>query len=562
MNINLYRFLRLIVASLFILTSCSTPLNSSPVTASDGSANATLSAQVGANATPIADVAAQQSNTQLCFSGELPLGFVNASTPSQQIPYCDVQTTEFKLMIGEQNTISRWVYALAAPFFTIDDDISSAILKKAWLSGSQSGLMVSNLMVSQNTFDVLSAFWGSPDTNFVLIKDSEEMKENTTQNETYWAILPFEDIEPTWKIITVDGQSPLHKDFDIQTYALDVPISLLNQNGSALDENDSAKTFVLPSSNRDPNKLTTVLMTGVTALVRATANTMEQRGMTYPADQIRPWFLEADIVHISNEIPFSEKCAQPYPRTDELVFCSQTEYIKLLESISTDVVELSGDHFQDYGPEATLYTIDLYNERGWKYYGGGINLADGQKAAKFEINGNKIAFIGCNGKGGGYAGATETNPGAVHCDFDFMEAQIKQLRKEGYLPIVTFQHLEYYSYNAHPILMKDFRRVADAGAVIVSGSQAHQPHAMEFYNGAFLHYGLGNLFFDQLFESKETGQAFIDRHVFYDGKYIGTELLTIQFVDLAQSRPMTLEERQLLLYTVFKASKNIDAVVK
>jgi poly-gamma-glutamate capsule biosynthesis protein CapA/YwtB (metallophosphatase superfamily) len=33
--------------------------------------------------------------------------------------------------------------------------------------------------------------------------------------------------------------------------------------------------------------------------------------------------------------------------------------------------------------------------------------------------------------------------------------------------------------------------------VIVSGSQAHQPHGFEFYNGSLIHYGLGNLFFDQ-----------------------------------------------------------------
>ena len=41
-------------------------------------------------------------------------------------------------------------------------------------------------------------------------------------------------------------------------------------------------------------------------------------------------------------------------------------------------------------------------------------------------------------------------------------------------------------------------RPADAGAVIVSGSQSHVPLQMEFYKGAFIHYGLGNLFFGQM----------------------------------------------------------------
>jgi poly-gamma-glutamate synthesis protein (capsule biosynthesis protein) len=100
----------------------------------------------------------------------------------------------------------------------------------------------------------------------------------------------------------------------------------------------------------------------------------------------------------------------------------------------------------------------------------------------------------------------------------------------------------------------DFRGMAEAGAVVVSGSQAHHPHGFEFRDGALIHYGLGNLFFDQLGISPGTGQAFIDRHVFYDGRYLGVELLTIQFEDLARARPMTAGERAELLRLVFAAS--------
>ena len=57
--------------------------------------------------------------------------------------------------------------------------------------------------------------------------------------------------------------------------------------------------------------------------------------------------------------------------------------------------------------------------------------------------------------------------------------------------------------------------------MIVSGSQAHQPQALEFVDERLIHYGLGNLFFDQYDVSEATRQGFIDRHVFYDGRYIG-----------------------------------------
>ena len=94
-----------------------------------------------------------------------------------------------------------------------------------------------------------------------------------------------------------------------------------------------------------------------------------------------------------------------------------------------------------------------------------------------------------------------------------------------------------------------------AGAIIVSGSQAHQPQGIEIKDNSFIHHGLGNLFFDQIYEiPPNTATAFIDRHIFYNGKHINTELLTIKFIDFARARPMTEAEREVLLRKIFQAS--------
>jgi poly-gamma-glutamate synthesis protein (capsule biosynthesis protein) len=47
---------------------------------------------------------------------------------------------------------------------------------------------------------------------------------------------------------------------------------------------------------------------------------------------------------------------------------------------------------------------------------------------------------------------------------------------------------------------------------------------------------------------------FIDRHVFYNGKYINTELLTYINEDYAQPRPMTEQERTQFLEKIFKVA--------
>jgi poly-gamma-glutamate synthesis protein (capsule biosynthesis protein) len=297
-------------------------------------------------------------------------------------------------------------------------------------------------------------------------------------------------------------------------------------------------------------------MTGVTAMVRATAFTMNRNGITYPAGDIGPILRSADITHISNEIPFAPDCPPPNPTQLDLRFCSDPEYIALLDEAGADIIELTGDHFGDWGPEAMRYTLSLYEERGWPYYGGGYDLQDARQPRFLEHNGNRLAFIGCNGKGGGYATASDSQPGAVACDFNYLETQIRELREQGYQVIATFQHFEYYTYSPQPPQVHDFRRLAEAGAAVVSGSQAHQPQGMEFYANAFIHYGLGNLFFDQYHFCTDNAcdDAFIDRHVFYDGKYLGNDLLTIVFIDYARPRPMTQEEREILLGKVFLAS--------
>jgi poly-gamma-glutamate synthesis protein (capsule biosynthesis protein) len=397
------------------------------------------------------------------------------------------------------------------------------------------------------TLMAISAILGPPASGNIFIGASDSLINSTWENQPSWAIIPFEDIEPRWKVISVDGNSPISKEFDLNNYPLKVYFSFL--------ESDSPPVVKLPESNRDPGKLTTLIMTGVTALVRATAGKMELYGVLYPGKDIRYWLLSADLTHISNEIPFSDECPFPDPNQKSLIFCSDPKYIALLEDVGTDIVELTGNHFQDWGSAATLSTLELYNQREWVYFGGGADLVDARSSKIIIHNGNKLAFIGCNPAGPQNAWATNDQPGAAPCDYDWMSAEIGRLVSEGYLPIVTFQYVESYSVHPLPDQVEAFRSMVAAGAVIISGSQAHLPQTMEFFNESFIHYGLGNLFFDQMdYPVVGTRREFIDRHIFYAGKYLGTELLTALLEDYSRPRPMTFEERTAFLQEMFVAS--------
>jgi len=482
--------------------------------------------------------------------------------PDNAVVTVDKNAADALIDVGSDQIIAQWTYVLAAPFPSIVDGVSYSDLKNFWIGVNLPNFPVASLLVDGNTMGVLEKIWGMAALERVQVVARDQILSQCWEEKGAWAIIPFEELEPRWKVLMVDGQSPIHKDFNPHSYPLQIPFSIVANQRVVDDLLGRLETMKdapdLPLINRDPDRLTSVMLTGVTALVRGTALVMERNGMTYPAIDIGDLLRSADILHISNEIAFYELCPNPFYRRDiyedRLVFCSKPQYIELLEAIGTDVVELSGDHFEDVGPEAVLATISMYEERGWQYYGGGKNLDDGIQPALFEHNGNRIAFIGCNAKQPGYSRASENKPGAVHCDLDKMAEEVRRLVSEGYNPIFTFQHLEYYTYQSNPYLELDFRQMAEAGAVIVSGSQAHQPHAFEFYRDSFLHYGLGNLFFDQYYEGSAQRQAFIDNHIFYNGKHISTELITIQFIDLARPRLMDQDERTDLLSTVFAAS--------
>ena len=441
----------------------------------------------------------------------------------------------------------RRIYALSAPYMTLVDDISFDALHCFWngacdiLNGTDG---VSTILISEDNYpEVRSIFGEDPfKKNIQILSKADLFSNMNLANE--WMIIPFEDIEPRRKIISIDGYDVLYNKFDPDTWPLTAVIG---------DTPEGTDVTSLPVSNRDANKLTNLVLTGVTAMVRGTASYMDLDPL-YPASLIREPLIDADILHINNEVPFYEKC-NIQEHYNGLVFCSKPSYMALLEDIGTDVLELDGDHFGDHGDEPVYVTLDIYDEAGIPYYGGGHNRQEAQQPLLIDHNGNRFAFLGCNGKELGYATASDTRPGAVHCDLDLMQQQIRELRKQGIIPIVTFQHLEVFQVRAIDDVREDFERVRDAGAVIVSGSQSHIPMEFDVSSTNFIHYGLGNLFFDQAFFLPETAEAFIDRHIFYDGRYINTELLTIRFTNNALSHYMDPEDRAQLLNRIFKISE-------
>ena len=465
-----------------------------------------------------------------------------------------------ELVLGE-----TWqVYALAAPFFTVQDDVSMADLL-ALVRGDQvedvdptvKTLLLRNQdnAIVANMFNLAAS--SIPTKSKIDQVSNELFRPEVKTEDGVWAVLPFELLAPQWKVISVDGKSPLDDDFAPEQTPLSQRV-VLSTHLEELSLSAEQLAALLPAPNRERDRLTSLIMTGVTAMARDTAFVMSTEGVLYPGTEIRDFMRAADLTHISNEVSFYEGCPFPNPDYSGFIFCSDPSYIDLLDDLGADIIELTGNHNNDvralYKVDSVPFTLDLYREHNMQWYAGGVNVTDAKKPLLIESNGNKLAFIGCNTYGPDMAWATADSSGSAPCeDLGWIADEVTRLRGEGYLPIVTFQYQEEYFIRAQSNAIRDFRRMADAGAVIVNGSQSHVGKAMEIWNHSFIHYGLGNLFFDQP-EFYITYDGFIQKHFFYQGRHISTQLLTITLEATAKPRLMTSDERQKFLDDIFEAS--------
>jgi poly-gamma-glutamate synthesis protein (capsule biosynthesis protein) len=484
-------------------------------------------------ASPALPAGLSESANLVSHLGELPVEWVD-----------DPTLAEVRIEANPDRPVARWIYAAVAPFPTVSDQVSLQELRGAWTSsGNEPPIYVSDQVRNE-----MLPLLGSESEAFVTPED--ELQDRVWGAGNAYAIIPFEQLNPRWKVMRLNDSSPLDRDFDPQRYSLATSFGL---SGDPETMDLLQPLLDWPETNRDPNKLTTALMTGVSALVRATAWRMDSNGADYPGKLIADVMQQADITHISHESAFSEDCPPPDPVQASLRFCSAPRHLPLFESVGVDLIELSGNHLSDWGAEALLYTLDQYDLLGFETFAGGRDLTEARLPVTIEHNGNRLAFLGCNAAGPAFGWAKDDRPGALSCNDEGLMERVTQLSDEGYQVIFTFQWPESDSPRPLPNQVAAFQSVIDAGASIVNGSQAHRPQSLEFYSDGLIHYGLGNLFFDQM-HTPSLRQEFLDRHTFYDGQHISTELITALLEDYAQPRPMTDAERKVLLNEIFAVS--------
>jgi hypothetical protein len=428
---------------------------------------------------------------------------------------------------GDADRVGEWRYAIAAPSFSKVEDITAAEFAALWKD--------KRFVATADTIAALTATIGAGNVTPLAADARPDV------TETQWAIVPADELVPNWKLVTVDGWHPLER----PAPSAKPPVGPL-----VVPLCSATKTAV---RNIDPEKLTVLVMTGTTALTRYTSKLMEEKGVLYPLPAVEPWLKAADFVHISNEVSFLPKCNTGDGKPT-MQFCSKESYIELLEKSHANIIELTGSHLHDFGHDWIKNTIAMYEKRGWLWFGGGRDQVEATQPRLLEHKGNKLAFLGCN------APMTEwkvlrRGPGVAACDLPRMQWQIADLRKRGYLPIVSVQHDEVYKHDPPNGLVRDLRALADAGPAFVMGSQAHCPHPWEVHRGAYVHYGPGNFYFDQFWHP--VRDAAQDKLYIHAGKLLTVGHLYTRIEERGRPRVLEGKERTELLVDLAGAQSRL-----
>ncbi len=446
---------------------------------------AALTVAIAAHAPPDLAAALQDRLRAASVSGRRILLVTDSAAAANQVAMGQTPSPD--------DPLARRVYVVVAPFATVRDNITLNDLAERW-QGQGDG----PLFASADAAPALALRLGQPAAPPL---PAAEMLDALAAQPGALGILPFDALDPRYKVIKIEGLDPLSNRFDPQTYPLTFDLTLTGPDAGLLRP---LLAGAAPLTNRDPSRLTQLIMTGVTAMSRGTAEKMEQKGYVYPARVISDTLAAADITHVSNEVPFIQGCRVNNTYMN-LVLCSDYPYWAALEAIGVDIVGLSGNHVNDFGRDGARESIAFYRDRGIPIYGSGLNTDEACAPLLWQDHGNTFAFIAALAWWPETAWATDTQPGACYFydNYDRILADIRRLSAEVDIVAVELQYHETYNPWPIPDQVAEFRDLRSAGADIVTGVQSHVPQAVQPGADTVIFYGLGNLFFDQM-QSWET----------------------------------------------------------
>ena len=421
-----------------------------------------------------------------------------------------------RLPVTRSNARELWLPTVAFPALktSISSDDLNAIL---------SGAYDRRLIMSHASADRMTQL-GIPLHSRTRLVAEDSLQTALWRDKSSFTLLPFHQLNPRLRPLWLDDKLIVDQ---LENYPL---------------------AFRSDVPNFASNRLTRITVSGTTAIARRTREAIDRLGVDYAVGGIGDYARASDFFHITSEAPIAPSCPM---FTDSVLgggnsLCMKPEHSVIFDMLDVDVVDLSGNHINDFGYAVLRDNLARFAARDMAVVGAGQDLESARQPLILNHNGNRIGWLACNAVGPYYALANDdesalggVRPGAAFCDRNWLRDALPVLAAKVDLLLLSVHYREYEAYTPTARQAADYRQFAEWGADVVIGTAEHKPMTFEFYRTrrgetAFIHFGLGNLFFDQPFWGNR--RFFMDTLYIYDGRLLTVEFFPGIIDDMARPR--------------------------
>ncbi|MBQ8536869.1 MAG: CapA family protein, partial [Clostridia bacterium] len=198
----------------------------------------------------------------------------------------------------------------------------------------------------------------------------------------------------------------------------------------------------------------------------------------FPFRNVRDILLKDDLTMINFEGTLTTAGRNPDKRNNDYLFRASPEWVDMLPAGGVETVSLENNHVLDMGADGLAETKQTLLSAG-------ISYASENEPATFYVKGVKIGSLAYQTFGGRHDELIAKVPG-----------DIQALRDQGCeLIIVSYHWGNEKDYAPNDNQVRLGRATVDAGADLVIGHHSHRINPIEYYNGKYICYSLGNFSF-------------------------------------------------------------------
>ncbi|HOI08211.1 MAG TPA: CapA family protein [Deltaproteobacteria bacterium] len=220
------------------------------------------------------------------------------------------------------------------------------------------------------------------------------------------------------------------------------------------------------------------------------------RGPHYPFAPMERLLKRHDVLVGNLEAPFCLG-GETYPM--KLGLRSHPGYAEGLKGAGFSVLTLGNNHVLDYLEQALFETLGIIDKSGLVRCGAGADLREARRPALIGRKGVTVGVLSCCDVAiDSPFYAAEGVRGIAPLDMEVLEEDIRALRREADIVVVSpHWGKEDWRY-PHPVQVEQARRMIDCGAHLVVGHHPHVLQGVERYGHGFIAYSLGNFLFPDL----------------------------------------------------------------